>query len=215
MNDPITPEREQELSRKFDSDDLSTLDEHERIATDLYRQIKDGLQQYRTPEFDVENLREALRHEMKPLSHAHSITKSSWFPSYRVLRFAACFLMLLFVVYITYHTIQSHSIKTPPVQKFIVSGQENLSSLSWQTEIQKGRVAMIPSDTKLFLSDHSVITCTQGTRLSVQMEPERIVNLHRGKISLEVIKKGDSDFVISTPLLDVTVVGTTFEVEVY
>lgn len=68
----------------------------------------------------------------------------------------------------------------------------------------------------LTLPDGSVAHLGTRTQLTIQFsDGQRVVHLHQGEAVFEVAKDPDRPFIVTTPLVDVTAVGTRFGVSIH
>lgn len=202
MNDFHSFEEEHRLSQQFDSQAPAPEREADRAVWERYRQIRSGLQSSRIPDIDQADLRRAMlatAHHPEPAIHNRFV----W-------AVAAAAGIVMFVSLVVFQS-RDHSKTVIACQTVEVTTS---AEPDWLPSLQKSRLVTIPEKATLTLADHSTLACMPGTRLSIEMEPQRVITLQRGKISLKVQPKNNSNFSVKTPLLDVVVLGTEFDVEI-
>lgn len=173
-------------------------------------EIRATLRGIQLPAVDMDALAETMRSEM----HGQPTVKStgySWLPAFAK---AAIVLTGLCTVYMFYLLTTT----TSGVNGYEIASQTGGGDPSWmwRWKLERGYTVTIPDDStvELTLADDSILKCRGGTTVSVQYGKYRTINIDNGWIEVHAAKNPDYPMRVNTPLGNVHVTGTVFQVEV-
>ena len=209
MNDSLSEKKERELSERYDRGDRSPRDDMEASVFEFYRQTREYLKEHSAPALNVPSLSKRLADEMGTISQERESFLSffTWIPKF-VWAGAAIVILLVSAI-----GIGSWWISTAPMMEE--------DGTQWIHRLQSGKTVFIPGETgekreAVKLADGSMLTCYSQSTVRVRINnSKREIHLDYGKINVNAAHIEDSTMIVYTPLVDIHVVGTTFNVEVY
>ncbi len=203
--------KEFELSDRYDKGDRTENGQEEANIMKAYDVIRDGFHSHRVPVFNEEEIVNRMAREMKKGRGWH-------FPVMPVLKpflkpSLAYFLIGIVLVFNIYHWLPA------PVDRFqMVSGSiDSGKTLSWlwKQRMQIGKYVTTPQNTfvNLALADGSILSCSPETQLAIRFDEKREIYIRKGAIRVHAEHIPGSTMTVHTPLLDISVIGTVFHIE--
>lgn len=241
MIDPIPERKELDLSERFDRGERNTNDPLERNAFDVYGRIQAGLAAHRTPEIDKTALAHKMSRELER-SPGRQRRKRAGFiwPAFPKLAWISGFAVIVigviygFMQWTGQFTVaknpvaniqmavlsESRFLPNPWLRSEIIYIEESMVdrivTSDWKRRLQRGESVAMPgtAEAKLTLIDGSIVVCSPGAKMSIRFADKRVITLDKGMITVNAAHD-DSEMIVETPLIDVVVTGTVFQVEVY
>ena len=182
-----------------------------------YGMIRQGFHNHPIPPYDSGHLAQmmfdsAIPH--KPIIRTVSPFRLSW---NFALTFASGLAILLCVIVlgIQFASISSNGIKTARLSP-IESASKMDPSWLWAMRLRMGNLVTIPPymTGEFELIDGSTLHVSAGAQIAIQFGHDRRVQLKRGSIHVWAAKNKETPMIVCTPLADVIVTGTVFNVQV-
>ncbi len=214
MNEERFDQQEKEWSERFDLGFRSGRDEQEKEAFRAYALIHEQLESAPVPSVDRQVLARRLASEMASragrIAFRRAVERFVFRPAFA----AMCFAVLVVSTFVYLAVVSG-----PVTQiEFLTESGSHIGGPSWYWErrLQWGGRVDVPDGViaNLKLADSSILTCSPEARIAVNVAETRDVELQSGGVTVEASHVDNSTFTVHTPVVDVAVLGTVFDVDV-
>ncbi|MEW6238191.1 MAG: FecR family protein [Candidatus Omnitrophota bacterium] len=191
--------------------------EDEAQAFGAYAAIHAGLRNRPLPDFDANELAKRMTDAATLKSRtddSFSPFRAAW---HRILPYAsaASIAVCLFVLAMQFLSMRQNGIASASYQ-FHNSAAEIDPSFFWKMRLQSGSQVTVPpqADAQIAMTDGSTLRAAAGAQFSIRFGGERRIRFDRGSLWVQAAKDRKHPLIVSTPLADVIVTGTSFRIEV-
>ncbi|RJP33858.1 MAG: hypothetical protein C4527_03585 [Candidatus Omnitrophota bacterium] len=201
--------KELELSDRYDHGSRRGNDPHEDHVFQSYDRIRAGFRNHSVPSIDADGLADKLCAAMR---RTQKNRRLNWVPQIFIWKPSFVALLILCVIGFVVYELPSSPISRVRLETE-VSSKDRISWL-WKKRLQLGKFVTVPRDQSIILtlSDQSIVSCSPETQLAVRFAATRDIHMQKGSIAVHAASIPDSTMIVHTPLLDISVVGTEFQI---
>ena len=216
MTDHPSEEREQILSERFDRGVRTGCDDSDREILQDYERIGQILRAYPVHDPGREALVRRLQYRCGA-SRWRIMRKLFAFPATgRAALVPACAILCTFIYSLSLFALP---LRTPVTSVKYTEETARLSGIAsylFKKRLQRGSLVTMPRGNSIILSlaDGSTVSCKPETQLAIDFSSLRRIRLNSGVITVQAALMPNRPMVVETPLSNITVVGTTFRVEI-
>lgn len=214
MNKPISDKRISQFCQSLD--ETNALHQQDENLSPLYKDMITHLRTLPISYHNEHQLSERLAKEMKSKAGLWA-RMDQLFNAIPQPIFASSTVLLLMILIIGFLS----AVHVPGTIKHIVfeaqtpAGHQTPNFL-WQHRLQQGKIVTIPEFTKakIKLNDGSILHASPQSRLAIRfIKNKRNIDLHSGALKVNAAPIPNSTMIVHTPIIDITVIGTTFHIE--